>query len=410
MVYKRRGYKKGLKRTGRKLKQTATIINPGASSTAYMSGIDPTGYFKAFRASDRSAQRTRARAAMRVRRKRNREEQGGYSQFTNEASTFGRVLRTNMKNKLLLKSAKESMIFSFKSIKNFDDNGANFLKNAFNATDRQFPVYALLLNGRNVPGSPDNVNPLRGLYCKTSGANDARLDWRNEAGNDLLTGALNNTVLNTEYQPDIFLKNASGQKLYWDWSEIKLNLWGSKNKSIKYVIQIVKVMEDTLSPWHLASAQPLGIEAQQTWEETIKQFTFNPITKLNYEKRPKIKVLKTWERIIQPTSTTENDVDPHVHVLKWFSRWNRVVHYDRVVEAFNEVGGVFRTMDDADYNNMKERTQEWQQPYSHYPEEKDQVFLLIRASAYTEQAFEAVSNATCGSFDVSMRSKFSVLD
>lgn len=408
MVYRHQGIKKVIKRTGRKLKQS-TVTIPGGR-TPYVSGVDPTGYFKAFKASDASKARARARTAMRQRRKKQREEQGGYQQFSNEASTFGKILRTNIKNRKLLSAAKESYIFSFKGIKNFDDNGTYFLRNAYNEFDRNFPVFALLLNGRNVPGVSPTVTPLRSLYCGVAGANDGQLQWRTENGIEPTTGALNNPYLVTEYQPERNYYNQCGQKLYWDWSEIKLNLWGARNKAVKYTIQIVKVLDDPVSPWYLSSGANMDREAQQVWEESLKQYVFNPLAKLNYQKRPRIKVLKTWDRIIQPTSSTENDADPHVHILKWFSRWNRVVNYDRIQEASNASGARFRTPDDQDYNSMVETTQAGQQPYSHYPMEKEQVFLLIRASCYTNQLYSSVSNATCGSFDVSLRSKFSVLD
>lgn len=410
MQYRKRNYRKPvgkpMSRSGRRLRQS-TVTIPGGRVN--VSGVDPTGYFKAFRAVDRARQGMRSRLRQRVKRVKNREEQGGYQQFSNEASTFGKVLRTNIKNRKLLSAAKESYIFSFKGIKTFDDNGTYFLRNAYNEFDRNFPVFALLLNGRNLPGVSPTVAPLRSLYSGVSGAGDGQLQWRNENGIEQTVGTLTNPYLVTEYSPERQI-NPTGQKLFWDWSEIKLNLWGARNKAVKYTIQIVKVLEDSLSPWHLTSGSPMGTESQQHWEQSLKQYCFNPLAKLNYEGRPKIKVLKSWDRIIQPTSSTENDADPHVHILKWFSRWNRVVNYDRIVESTNASGARFRTPDDQDYNSMVETTQYTQIPYSHYPSEKEQVFLLIRASCYTNQLYSSVSNATCGSFDVSMRTKFTVLD
>lgn len=405
MAARRKGRTGRKGRKGRRIKQLGSYAAAGAMFRA-------GGTRKRPRTATRTSRRVRRRFGS---RRKSNTESGGYQQFTTESKLTGRRIGEVLRNKLMMRSAKESVIFSFRAVKNFDDNGAKFLRHAYNATDRSIPCYALLLNGRQF-AEETGVKPLRSLWANASaGADDGRLYWATETGNDPTTGALTRETLVTEYTPThmtTFSGVGGGQKLFWDWTELKLNLWGAKNKAIKFCIQIVKVMEDEVSPMYNASAALINTAAQQAWEEQVKQFTYNPIVQINYEQRKKIKVLKTWNRIIQPTSTTENDADPHCHVLKWFSRWNRNVNYDQVVLSdFPESTSRYpHTVDDADFANAKFYVDQFQRPASQLPRGTEQVFLVIRASDYDPKPFEGVSNSTCGSFDVLMRSKFSVLE
>lgn len=328
-------------------------------------------------------------------------------QFTTENKTTGRIMRSSIKSSKLLKSAREQYIYSFKAHKAFDDNGYLWAAQSINNTQRLFPIYALLLNGRETGIAP-SCAPLRRLAAyNVAGADDGRLLWNDVVGIDPSTGVAGTQYLLQEYRAT---SSHPGQSQFHDWSEVKLNLWGAKSKAIKWSIMVCKVYDENDSPWTSTSGSLLPIEAQQAWEEMIRQYTYNPIMKLNYEKRKnRIKILKTWEKVLQPNTSIDGDADPPVHVFKWFSRWNRNVNYDDVTST--QTTGE-RTTDDVDYGGAKEATQYIQEPYSNYPNVKEQIFMLIRASSYTCAADSgaSVTNESYASFDVSLRSKFTRLD
>lgn len=338
--------------------------------------------------------------------RRAQPEVGSYQQFTNESRSFGRRLTGNRLRASLVRAATQPIIFSYKGVKNFDNNGYYLMANCANEIDRSLPVMCCLLNGNPLQGP--SFCPLKQLWCKTGGASDGNFYWVDCPGIDPQLQVGTKTTMSVEHADGMNLtEDMNIARMHWKWSEIKLNLWGAKSKAVKWVVQIVRVTEDNMSPWHIPASTALGDEAQQNWEETVKQFTYNPITKLNYEKAKKIKVLKTWERVIQPTSTTENDADPHVHTLKWFSRWDKNVSFNRVNLA--QYDGLVNISDDAELVGQMEKTQLGQQSYSGLPYEKSQIFLFIRASDYVNKAFEAGTNDLCGSFDLSIRSKWNML-
>lgn len=349
-------------------------------------------------------------------KRRKFEQAAGYNQFTLEKRVTGRRIGRAAMNRKLMRAAKESIIYTFNRVKNFDDHGLTFCDNAYYDTTntRYLPVFALLLNGRNT--SQADTYPLVQLRCDKSGASDGLFYWSALEGNDPATGLVNRRALNVETDSHSSIYNTEGRKLYWDWTDLKLNLWGAKNKAVKFTVQVVRALDDELSPFYgllnnptLPTSGPkLTLKAQQHWEELIKQYTYNPITQLHYANSKGLKVLKSWDKIIQPTASYENDADPHCHVLKWFQRYNKVVRFDE--ELYSLPGDAYRISDDADLETAKQPAQVGQIYPNCAPNSREQVFLLIRASDYVDKAISETSNLICGSFDIAMRTKFSRLD
>lgn len=339
---------------------------------------------------------------------------GDYLQFTTENRTMGRRISRGLKQRRLVSAARESVIYSFKALKSFDDNGYHFCSNNVAAGgmtgNNELPVYCLLLNGRTIGGSAA-ATPLLRMYIRNTGDEDGKLFWGACAGNVVSgTGTGTSELLQLEYMSSDPMP--SGQRMHWDWSQVQFNLWGAKSKAVKWNIQICKVSDEDVNPWnYLADAETARVmpaEGQLAWLETVKQFVFNPLAKINVESvKSKIKVLKTWEKVIQPTTSIENDADPHAHVLKWFNRWNRNISFDKKILANGTVG----LNNDVDLYQPKDIMSGIQKPFQWYPDDKDAVFIMIRASAYTHSSSpDGVTNNLYGSFDVSMRSKFTTLD
>lgn len=331
---------------------------------------------------------------------------------------MGRRISRASKQRKLVSASRESVIYSFKALKSFDDNGYFWMSNnvASGALtgNNELPVYVLLLNGRTIGGSAA-VTPLLRMCIRNLGDDDGKLWWNPQAGN-VVSGASEGTsqLLQLEYISSDPMP--VGQKMHWDWSQVQMNLWGAKNKAVKWNVQICKISDDDVNPWAQLdaneTARTMPPEGQLAWLETVKQFVYNPLAKINVESvKSKIKVLKSWEKVIQPTTTVENDADPHCHVLKWFNRWNRNVTFDNKVLNNGTVG----LADDVDMYRPKDIMSGIQKPWQWYPDTRDMVFVMFRASAYThsypgQEPPVPIDNKVYGSFDVTMRSKFTVLD
>lgn len=63
---------------------------------------------------------------------------------------------------------------------------------------------------------------------------------------------------------------------------MKLNLWGAKSKAVRYQIDVIQPKSDEVNPYHWAIDTPMNTVAAQAWEEQVKQYTFNPISKLDH--------------------------------------------------------------------------------------------------------------------------------
>jgi len=71
----------------------------------------------------------------------------------------------------------------------------------------------------------------------------------------------------------------------------------------------------------------VSADGQELWQSFLKPLITNPCSSQIANKRPGYKVLKTWEILIDPTSTTESDGNPHQKFLKIFNRHDLIMNY-----------------------------------------------------------------------------------
>lgn len=320
----------------------------------------------------------------------------------------GNTIAPAVLDRRLVRASREQAVFRFRGVKTFDDNGY-FWCNNFTWTNsgvRNLPVYAVLLNGANQ--GTNTLQPMRRLFVNSTGVDDGRLSWWNT------TGLLSNGALsqNLESVYSSYPSLNIGQRAFLESVHVKMNLWGSKQKAHRWLIQVVKILDDEVSPFHTATSSFVGTKSQQCYEEMLKEFTYNPLSRLDWRTSKKIKVLKSFERILQPTQTTEVDTDPKVVTLDWYMKWNRIVNFDNV-NIDVETSGL-RMIDDANLVGNGEPNNSGQAAYSTHPRPKEQIVLLIRASDYTNPTYtlegDAANNNVHPSFDIEMKSKFLELD
>ena len=190
---------------------------------------------------------------------------------------------------------------------------------------------------------------------------------------------------------------------YHEYTHVKMNVWGAKNKATRWTIDVVKPLSDEVNPFHWSSLTSMNSVAMQAWEEFVKQYTYNPIAKIDHYIKRQFKVVKSMSFIISPTLTTEADVDPHVKTIDWFMRVNKLTHFDKVTSA--NTGALIN--DDTQLKNATANELNASHPAGVYPRDKECLLLLIRCSDFS--APQAFTNTLHGSYDIDFRSKFTQL-
>lgn len=322
------------------------------------------------------------------------------TQWSQRKLRTGRRVKKATLNRRILSASRVYTIYGYRKLKSFDDNGAQpiYSHNPVGASEHYMPMHVYSLNCvRQQDAIPQ---PARVLYYDSA---NKVWKWLVEAG---LGGA-------TEAAPDsnlqVFKEAPVGYLdrrpcLYHEYTHIKLNLWGAKSKPVKYQIDVVRPLTEHVSPFEISPNTAMSNEGAQCCEEMIKQFTFNPIARLNHYINKKFKVVKSATFVIAPNSLDDGDADANVKTVDWFLRVNRITRFDKITEG--DYGGVntIETIDEVkavteDHTNT---------PLSVFPRTRDNLFLIVRASDYSPESSVFNTNIHA-SYDIDFRSKFSYL-
>lgn len=305
--------------------------------------------------------------------------------------------------KRILKSNEEKLIFRWNGVKSFDDNGFYWLYNNTINGNRYLPMYFFDLtscvNATLQTGTVPTIiypQPLTRMYAvpatgailfdnatgvKADGvttSDDLQIErgsyGAGSAGTDL------NNIL--PHNKDIL-----------KWISIKLNCWGAKARSTKFTVSIVRFKDDNLQPTPFISANE---KRTGFFQSLAKPISFNPVSTTGSDMRKYFKVLRSETFMIQPTSTTETDQDPHVRTLKWFCRFNRLIDYVQREQSLPTAGDV---ADQADYaQNIGSQN-------ASYTESTKRLYLMISATNFGKDGVDNATptNTDTPSFDLSVR-------
>lgn len=333
---------------------------------------------------------------------------GDYSQFTTETIKSGRKQgRSLMKLYKEVRQKVEPSIFRFGGM--LQGPGANgfFWCNKKISGDASFdslPIYMYDLTAVN--NVVNNVYvPAKPFYRAKCAVADGSIVWDYVDGVTNLgtSGALSSDLIAEKVQSSSSLSTMPHEKSRLLYSDVRLNLYGAKNKAIKWVIQVVKLLDDALDPIPTNSpssaSQPYQWQTKNSfYQALLKPYIYNPLALTGAEQvGRRIKVLKTYSTVIQPTSTTESDANPHTKVLKWFMRWDRDLNYENR-GAILSTGSTF--LDDSDWQSQVNQV-------STYVKPNQKIFLMIRCNDYSTQD-QQDDNTRHGSFDMTVRLKHAV--
>lgn len=290
----------------------------------------------------------------------------------------------------------EPIVFRFSGIKALDDNGYYFANCGLNAgsTATMLPMYIYdltAINNVSTAGASINASPFKRAKWDI---NNSNIYWDSISGVNV-DGSTTTSNLVQEYRSWNSTLAWPHEKSRLLWTDVKMNLWGSQTKATAYTIQLVKFYDDNADPWNTPTNQ---LEHSSFWQTQIKPYIYNPIAYSGQRNtRRLMKVLKTFRREIQPTSTTESDTDPHCVTLKLFSKWYRDLSYKTKGGKLLD-GNTTNTIFAPDYvaSNQADMC-------DCYCDTKDKIFLLIRAEVWNRQDDPTINNTASPSFDLSVR-------
>lgn len=313
---------------------------------------------------------------------------GGYSQWRQyyKQARFGQLTRSKID-----KISIERMIFTHRNLGPFNDYGKVYMKNYQDAGGNvTYPLMMFELNSapQYIGGTLTACNPVYTMY--QTAAN--QIAWSPETGL-LPDGTTTSANWQLENSPHVTSSHASvpGDNAIHKWSSLDLELWGAKNKGTKYHIALVQFSEDVLPDWGTRTGQ-----SAEFWQALVKHYTYSPLAKMETGwGKNKMKILKQYTYNIDPTSTTENDPDPHVKTLKLFYRFNRMSNFQWMYATPNVLSTA--DMDQADWRNEQGNLQNQVHPNA-------RIYVMVRASNFTKvTAPTAVDNTTSPSISWRLR-------
>jgi len=373
-------------RTGRKLKQSFSAYGMDRLAAAYNKGFmggRRGGKRKGWIAQDKAMIRSTT------------AEGGDYSQFTEKR------IQTGYKKKVTLPSLvkevrqkAETMLYRFGGMTGGGiGNGYFWCNKLVNDVNDSMPLYLFDLTSINnvVNGVTTTAQPLRRCKVSPSGA----VSWDSVNGLNA-TGAVSDRWVDEKAPSTSTTLDFPHEKSRLLWTDVRLNLYGAKAKATKFIIQVIKLNDDCLDPEKAARFQSPSYEFQKHnafYQGLLKPNVYNPLALTSAGQIAKnYKVLKTYTTIIQPTSTTESDTNPHMKILKWFMRWDRDINY---VERGNFISTL------QDFGNEADFAQQINQ-VSPYTKSRSKLWLMIRSTDYSgTQALN--DNAKHASFDMTIR-------
>lgn len=331
--------------------------------------------------------------------------QGG--QLTHEKTQkvmLSKPMTSTQKALRLVKANKEKTVYRLNGIASASTGaGYFFLQNVDDASvspvNRILPLHAYDITC---------VNTIRSTTGTVTSAVPATSAQANIASGDIdfvsmsfqnLSGA-STSNLQIEYQPYNNVSALPASRDLLKWTEIKFNLYGTKNEAVKYDIMLVQFKDRDLLPRASTGApstdQTVAVSDKRTnfYQSLLKPLTHNAISTTPSIHIKKMRVLKRQTVVIQDNTSISNDQDPNNRVVKWFITHNKVCNYAQSATNLTTVADAF---DDADFAFQQGGQN------SCYVNALSRVFLIVMATNYGKETFGNVTTANTPSYDISIR-------
>lgn len=206
----------------------------------------------------------------------------------------------------------------------------------------------------------------------------------------------------------LLVENASGssddlpkRKAFHHWTHVKMNLYGVRKRATRFVCQLVMVKEEFAD---FLSGASTNVEKKKLWDYLTRPFMYNNLNSGDPQTKSDIKILKTYEVIVAPTTTDEyggQTATPHMQTVNWFINHNRIRRYDWKKDAPPDHG------QDAAFDV------EVSAGHDVRTSPRSRVYLLIRALSPDRREINVINNELDAdpisepSYDIVIRQKFS---
>lgn len=195
------------------------------------------------------------------------------------------------------------------------------------------------------------------------------------------------------------------QKALLSWSDIRLAIYGAKQRCSKVHVEFIQFKEDKYSMNFHPDGELVSAMTQQDrndvnlfWLNEFKRLTFNPLVVNTFLRNKALKVLRSETFCINADETTNEDPGPPVVHKQYFKRFNRLVNWawntGNLTLTANKEG-----MDDPDYQVTD------QGQLNGYANPHARIYMYIRAEDFEPvtgptSLYSAVSNDVQSSINV----------
>lgn len=263
-------------------------------------------------------------ARTQVRRNTTVPDNAGYIQW--QKSNYTRTLGKLTQNKLNM--AFNTLIdLTWRRTGRLDLGGSIFAGNYVDTTVSPNlswrPMYLIDLTSGNTPIG--NGTPV--FQLTRTNSTTPFYSMMPVAGHDSLGGLTNNWQrINTPFLSTGVTASLSDISIL-RWSEMRFDLWGSKQHPVEWTMTLCQ-LDERLLP--VDNTFVIDDRTAVDWYDGLaSQLVFSPSERKNplALRSNLLKVLDRRSFIINPTSTTESDADPHVRTVKLFYNMNRKVSF-----------------------------------------------------------------------------------
>lgn len=308
--------KRPLRRRGRRVNGVSVGVR-GAYPTLPPLGVVrtrrgrrlPVGTKRRFRGSSRTV----------TKRRRTVGDPGGYIQWAKSSGykALGRLTQRKVNN-----ANSEVIDFIWKRIGRLDGNGqlfaGHYLNSAATPDEAYRPIWLVDLTSGIVGGTAHF--PVTQVWRQLSGTTPrvafAPHDGQTSTGG--LSSAWQRAINGGTTTTNLSLSDTSILK----WAEIRADIWGAKEYPCEWTFTLCQLSEDVLPPG--TDVDLYDRQAIDWWDQLASKLIYSPSNRqVSNGRRNMMRVLDRRSYIINPTSTTESDTDPHVRSVRLFYKLNR---------------------------------------------------------------------------------------
>lgn len=302
--------------------------------------------------------------------------QGGYQQHTYRYKKTGSKTALASVAQRLQKLNLDTAVTQFQRLGQFTgDYGALPLSHtAYTSLQKRYlPLYLMDLTHLADVGQ----GALHRAYMWTTGYGDGKIGWEVQSGTNKLGVSTNLPFY--KYATPGYQVATYHDRLHYGLMKIKLNLYGQTNRPTKFTLQLVQFNSDDYTPVSddglSTQTQGANLIGNAFWQPQIKALVGNPIADQVKSRVKAMKVLRTATYEIGPTSSTENDQDPHCITVTWNHYHNRIIKMKKYQPVWaDDIDAINPNKPAADVNVNEAKTT---------PFAKDRVYLLVKSTAWT---------------------------